>query len=182
MGAGRGPVRLVIMPTHHAARPIDPEGWPDRHRALEILRGTDRGRVAVSRQALPLLAPARHVVVGAGGTSGADESGAVLLQLHRGHGYHSACDGNVIAYGADAEGGAAGAGPAGVWSVQFVGTAWLVTPAPAELSLFGPAPRLADGAPYDPVYLRVVPRFVTVHHLESAPMTVCQTVPYGDPQ
>ncbi|MEK8171709.1 hypothetical protein NKH77_27130 [Streptomyces sp. M19] len=88
---------------------------------------------------------------------------AVLLQLHRGHGYHTACHGNVIAYGADAESApAAGldpnagldatgldatgldpaAGLGGVWSAQFVGTAWLVTPTPPNCACSGPpAPR-----------------------------------------
>jgi hypothetical protein len=40
-----------------------------------------------------------------------------------------------------------------------------VEPTPRELGLFGPAPRFADGEPFDPVYLRIEPQFVTVHEL-----------------
>ncbi|WKX71441.1 pyridoxamine 5'-phosphate oxidase family protein [Streptomyces sp. XD-27] len=168
----------------------------DKHRdprALDLLRRTRYGRISVSIGALPFVTVARHTV------SGAD----VLLRLHRGHGYHRACDGNVVAYGVDTAGsegpagteGPAGGGPAGLagggpaggdtpsgghsghggpsgtpaadefWSVQCVGTARAVHPEPDELRRLGPVPRLADDAPYDPVYLRLRPRFVTVHHI-----------------
>ncbi|WP_431043336.1 pyridoxamine 5'-phosphate oxidase family protein [Streptomyces sp. P1-3] len=133
----------------------------DKHRdprALDLLRRTRYGRISVSIGALPFVTVARHTV------SGAD----VLLRLHRGHGYHRACDGNVVAYGVDTAGGDGPAGAAAAdefWSVQCVGTARAVRPEPDELTRLGPVPRLADDAPYDPVYLRLRPRFVTVHHI-----------------
>ncbi|MCM2578036.1 pyridoxamine 5'-phosphate oxidase family protein [Streptomyces meridianus] len=119
-------------------------------RALELLSATSHGRLSMSLRALPFSALARHAVSGDG----------VLLRLHRGHGYHHACDGNVVAYGADAV-TLDGHG----WAVQFVGTARLTHPAGHELELLGRAPVLADGAHYEPAYLRVEPRFATVHTL-----------------
>ncbi|KUJ64877.1 hypothetical protein ACZ90_54705 [Streptomyces albus subsp. albus] len=136
---------------------------PDRgagHRpgrsALDLLAGTRYGRASVSLGALPFVTVTRHIVTG----------GELLLRMHRGHGYHRACDGQVIAYGADTlADGPHRAAEGELWSVQCVGTARLVDPSDAELERFGPAPRTADGEPYEPVYLRVRPRFATVHHI-----------------
>ncbi|WEV26475.1 pyridoxamine 5'-phosphate oxidase family protein [Streptomyces sp. 71268] len=136
-------------------------------RAIALLSKARYGRVSVSMRALPFVTVARHIVV----------DGHALLRLHRGFGYHSACDGSVVAYGADnadsahaeATADGSGSGAVDVWSVQFVGTARLFTPSEAELALFGEAPSTADGAPYDPVYLRVEPQFVTVHQLSGVP-------------
>ncbi|MFD5553922.1 pyridoxamine 5'-phosphate oxidase family protein [Streptomyces sp. NPDC127068] len=136
-----------------------PSAPPDRtcaeQRAFALLAGTDHGRVATSMRALPFLAAARHILV----------DGRLLLRMHRGYGYHRACIGSVVAYGADnlgtCEPGAA------EWSVQLVGLCEAVLPEPAELLLFGPTPRGVDGEPYDPVYLRIEPQFVTLH--ESDP-------------
>ncbi|KPI23227.1 Pyridoxamine 5'-phosphate oxidase-related protein [Actinobacteria bacterium OK074] len=126
----------------------------DAQRAVDLLDLVPHGRIATSRHALPLLATARHVVV----------NGRVLLRLHRGYGYHQACAGSVVAYGAE--------GPREApetpetperWSVQVVGVCETVEPSSSELALFGPAPRHADGAPFEPVYLRLTPSFATVH-------------------
>ncbi|MGP3998563.1 pyridoxamine 5'-phosphate oxidase family protein [Streptomyces sp. 8N706] len=127
------------------------------HRAIDLLRSTAYGRLSVSMRALPFVTPARHIV--------ADDD-RVLLRLHRGYGYHRACDGNVIAYGADN----AGQGSEDVWSVQFAGTARAVEPGPRELALFGRMPHSADSAPFDPAYLHVEPRFITVHTLAGVPV------------
>ncbi|MEB3959200.1 pyridoxamine 5'-phosphate oxidase family protein [Streptomyces kunmingensis] len=130
----------------------------DLQRGFELLARVNYGRVATSMRALPFLAAARHVVA----------DGRLLLRLHRGYGYHQACDGSVVAYGADnLSGPAAEDDGAAQWSVQCVGTCDQVEPGTAELELFGPAPHFADGELFDPVYLRVHPQFVTVHELRG---------------
>ncbi|MGP9019875.1 pyridoxamine 5'-phosphate oxidase family protein [Streptomyces sp. BR1] len=132
-------------------------------RALDLLHRVSYGRIATSMRALPFVAPARHIVV----------DGRVILRIHAGLGYHEACAGSVVAYGADnlcAGETACGSTAAGhLWSVQFTGTAEPVTPTPAELDMFGPAPRHVDGEDFDPVYLRIEPQFVTVHSLDYSP-------------
>ncbi|MCX5388311.1 pyridoxamine 5'-phosphate oxidase family protein [Streptomyces sp. NBC_00083] len=120
--------------------------------AIELLGRVPYGRVATSMRALPFVAPARHVVV----------DGRVLLRLHAGLGYHHACLGSVVAYGADN----LSSGADHVWSVQFTGTAEPFEPTAQELELFGAAPREVDGEPFDPVYMRIEPQFVTVHSLD----------------
>ncbi|MGX2996053.1 pyridoxamine 5'-phosphate oxidase family protein [Streptomyces sp. JNUCC 64] len=127
----------------------------DERRALALLAGADHGRVATSMRALPFLAAARHVLTG----------DRLLLRMHRGYGYHQACVGSVVAYGADNLGRRAPG--ATEWSVQLVGMCDAAVPTPAELLLFGPPPHGVDGEPYDPVYLRIEPQFITLH--ESDP-------------
>ncbi|MEU1818071.1 pyridoxamine 5'-phosphate oxidase family protein [Streptomyces roseifaciens] len=131
---------------------------PDRYRALELLASTPYGRLSVSMRALPFVTVARHVVSGE----------SVLLRLHGDFGYAQACDGNVVAYGADnlsdrREGDEA------VWTVQFVGTARLFIPSGDDLERFGRPPRTADAAPFRPEYLCIEPQFITLHHLEGVP-------------
>ncbi|MFI6683054.1 pyridoxamine 5'-phosphate oxidase family protein [Streptomyces sp. NPDC050485] len=121
-------------------------------RAIELLGRVPYGRVATSMRALPFVAPARHIVV----------DGRVLLRLHAGLGYHHACLGSVVAYGADN----LGSDRERVWSVQFTGTSERFEPTTGELELFGPPPREVDGEPFDPVYMRIEPQFVTVHSLD----------------
>lgn len=121
-------------------------------RAIELLGRVPYGRVATSMRALPFVAPARHIVV----------DGCVLLRLHAGLGYHHACLGSVVAYGADN----LGSGEVDVWSVQFTGTAEPFEPTAEELALFGDEPRQVDGEPFDAVYMRIEPQFVTVHSLD----------------
>ncbi|MFI9774253.1 pyridoxamine 5'-phosphate oxidase family protein [Streptomyces sp. NPDC051956] len=128
------------------------EDRAQEQRAIELIGSVDYGRVATSMRALPFLASARHIVV----------DGRVVLRMHKGYGYHQACAGSVVAYGADHLNG----DPAeGQWSVQFVGTCEAVEPSLAELGLFGPAPHLVDGEAFDPVHLRIDHQFVTVHEL-----------------
>ncbi|MEV5606919.1 pyridoxamine 5'-phosphate oxidase family protein [Streptomyces sp. NPDC052225] len=128
----------------------------DLQRGFELLARVNYGRVATSMRALPFLASARHIVA----------DGRLLLRLHRGYGYHVACIGSVVAYGADNLGGE-DPGADGQWSVQCVGTCEQIEPTTAELELFGPAPHFADGDLFDPVYLRVAPQFMTVHELRG---------------
>ncbi|MFI8963336.1 pyridoxamine 5'-phosphate oxidase family protein [Streptomyces sp. NPDC053493] len=118
-------------------------------RAVELLHRVPYGRVATSMRAMPFVAPARHVVAG----------GRVLIRLHRGLGYHRACDGSVVAYGADN----LASGADLLWSVQVTGTAEIVEPTEEQLAAFGPAPRSVDGAPFEPVHLRIEPQFATLH-------------------
>ncbi|MFK8847774.1 pyridoxamine 5'-phosphate oxidase family protein [Streptomyces sp. Ac-502] len=124
--------------------------------AIELLNRVPYGRVSASQRALPFTAVTRHVVT----------EGRLLLRLHRGHGYHRALDGNVVAYEADN----VNSGANDTWSVQFTGTARAIAPTPAEFELFGPTPRLADGEPFDPVFLRIEPEFVKVHYLCDVPV------------
>lgn len=126
-------------------------GAAEQHAAADLLGRVEHGRVATSMRALPFLASARHIVV----------DGRVLLRLHRGHGYHRACVGGVVAYGAEVP----SARSRQSWSVQVVGECAAVEPTTAELDRFGPAPCSVDGVPFDPVYLRVEPQFATVHSM-----------------
>lgn len=122
-------------------------------RAIELLRDTRHGRLALSQHALPFVTLAWHIVV----------DHAVLLRVHRGFDYHRACDGNVVAYEADNLGTEEGRD---VWSVQCVGVARNVEPTAEELAAFGPlTTSAADGEPFEPAYLRIDPQFVTVHWL-----------------
>ncbi|MFD5102592.1 pyridoxamine 5'-phosphate oxidase family protein [Streptomyces albidochromogenes] len=127
-------------------------------RAIELLRRVPYGRVATSMRALPFLAVARHVVV----------QGRVLLRMHAGFNHHQACHGSVVAYGADNFDPRAPADGT-LWAVQCTGTAELFEPDAAELELFGRGPHSVDGEPFDPVYMRLEPRLVTAHTLNSAP-------------
>ncbi|MFJ7996963.1 pyridoxamine 5'-phosphate oxidase family protein [Streptomyces sp. NPDC096310] len=122
-------------------------------RAIDLLNRVPYGRVATSMRAMPFVAPARHVVTG----------GSVLLRMHAGHGYHQACGGGVVAYGADNYGSDAD----DLWSVQFTGTAELIEPTPSEIEMFGAGPHHVDGEPFDPVYMRLTPQFITVHTLDG---------------
>ncbi|UNO41024.1 pyridoxamine 5'-phosphate oxidase family protein [Streptomyces sp. MST-110588] len=128
----------------------------DDPRAIELLHRTPYGRVSASQRALPFTTIARHLVVG----------DRIVLRLHRGHGYHHALDGSVATYEADN----VHDGEPVAWSVQFTGTARLTDPGPAERARFGRAPRLADGDPFDPVFLGIEPEFARVHYLSDAPV------------
>lgn len=125
-------------------------------RAIRLLGGTGYGRLSATVRALPFVTLARHIVAG----------DSVLMLLHGGHGYHRACDGSVVAYGADN----IGSGTEDVWSVQLVGTAHCVEPGDRERERLGPLPRSADGAPFAPAYLRMHPRLTTVHSLHGVPV------------
>ncbi|WP_299529794.1 pyridoxamine 5'-phosphate oxidase family protein [uncultured Streptomyces sp.] len=141
---------------------------PDEELAIGLLGNVPYGRLATSMRALPFLVAARHVVSG---------DGTVVLRLHKGFGHHESCDGSVVAYGADnLNAPCAGFGPAvplpggcraregaGLWSVQFTGTAELLRPDAAQLALFGPEPVEVNGEPFDPAYLRLRPHFVSLH-------------------
>ncbi|MGB8943958.1 MAG: pyridoxamine 5'-phosphate oxidase family protein [Streptomyces sp.] len=127
----------------------------DERLAFELLDRTDYGRVATSMRALPFLAAARHVVM----------DGRILLRMHKGYGYHEACIGSVVAYGADNL--SAETARTGQWTVQFVGLCEAFEPTTAELELFGPGPHYVDGELYDPVYMRIEPQLATVHTLHG---------------
>ncbi|MFF9196548.1 pyridoxamine 5'-phosphate oxidase family protein [Streptomyces sp. NPDC014779] len=121
-------------------------------RAIELLGSVSYGRLATSMRAMPFVAPARHVVA----------HGRVLIRLHRGLGYHRACNGSVVAYGADN----LHSGAARLWAVQFTGTAEITEPTPEERAAFGAEPSHVDGEPFEPVYMRIEPQFVTLHNLD----------------
>ncbi|MGW2563309.1 pyridoxamine 5'-phosphate oxidase family protein [Streptomyces sp. NPDC001514] len=125
----------------------------DELRTVELLSRVSYGRLATNLHAMPVVAPARHVV----------SDRHVLLRVHAGLGFHQTCGGSVVAYGADN----LNSGAAALWSVQFTGTAEVVTPTAAEMESFGDAgPRRVNGEPFDPVYLRIEPRFASVHELD----------------
>ncbi|WP_043199247.1 pyridoxamine 5'-phosphate oxidase family protein, partial [Streptomyces sp. NRRL WC-3725] len=88
--------------------------------AMELLRRVPYGRLATSMRALPFLAVARHIV----------SDGRILLRMHSGFGHHEACDGTVVAYGADNYNASCGDGGDDLWSVQFTGPAEIVHPRP----------------------------------------------------
>ncbi|WP_432172884.1 pyridoxamine 5'-phosphate oxidase family protein [Streptomyces sp. Tue6028] len=123
--------------------------------AVHLIGSAEYGRVATSKRALPLLALARHIV----------SDGRVLLRMSRSLGHQDACAGSVVAYGTDNV-GSARPGEA-LWSVQIVGQCEPVEPTAAQLELFGPVPPLADGKPYEPVYLGIEPRLCTVHSVDG---------------
>ncbi|WP_079405577.1 pyridoxamine 5'-phosphate oxidase family protein [Streptomyces sp. 3211] len=122
---------------------------PEELHAIALLRRVPYGRVAASMRALPFLALARHIVV----------EGRVVLRMHSGFGYHQACNGSVVAYGADNF----NSRDQQLWSVQFTGTAQVSEPTTTELELFGPVPHFVGGEVFDPVYMRIEPQFITVH-------------------
>ncbi|MFD7981442.1 pyridoxamine 5'-phosphate oxidase family protein [Streptomyces sp. NPDC059071] len=124
----------------------------EEKRAIELLNRVSYGRLATSMRAMPFVAPARHIVA----------DGDVLIRMHRGLGYHRACNGSVVAYGADN----LTSGADNLWSVQFTGTAAIVEPTEEQLAAFGQAPRSVDGEAFEPVYMRIEPQFVTVHTLD----------------
>ncbi|MGV9311028.1 pyridoxamine 5'-phosphate oxidase family protein [Streptomyces sp. NPDC003691] len=144
----------------HTGDTGDTDTDTDTARAIELLGRVSFGRLATSMRAMPFVAPARHIV----------HDGAVLIRIHRGFGYHRACNGSVVAYGADSfhHGGRS------VWSVQFIGTARIVCPTAEEQRLFGAEPEQADGEPFEPVFMRVEPQFVTLHTLDY-----CEEQPNG---
>ncbi|MGW6455608.1 pyridoxamine 5'-phosphate oxidase family protein [Streptomyces sp. NPDC055078] len=121
-------------------------------RAIELLSRVSYGRLATSMRAMPFVAPARHIVL----------DGGVLLRIHRGFGYHRACNGSVVAYEADNF----SSGGKSLWSVQFTGMAEIVQPARETMRLFGDEPHQADGERFEPVHMRLEPQFVTVHTLD----------------
>ncbi|WP_326766571.1 pyridoxamine 5'-phosphate oxidase family protein [Streptomyces sp. NBC_01591] len=124
--------------------------------AIELLRRVRYGRLATSMRALPFLSVARHVVI----------DGRVVLRMHSGFGYHNACDGTVVAYGADNFGTAAPGDGGDLWAVQFTGTAEIVRPGSGQRELFGEGPARVNGERFDPAYLRIEPHFVSVHTLD----------------
>ena len=102
--------------------------------AIELLGRPLRTGLGEPR-ALPFTAVTRHLVL----------DGRLTLRLHRGHGYHQALDGSVVAYQADNAHSAA----CDTWSVQVTGTARVHEPTPASATCFGQSPLLADGEPYE---------------------------------
>ncbi|MFF2007655.1 pyridoxamine 5'-phosphate oxidase family protein [Streptomyces sp. NPDC058195] len=129
---------------------------PEELQAIELLGRVRYGRLATSMRALPFLSVARHVVV----------DGRVVLRMHSGFGYHTACDGTVVAYGADNFSIAAPGGDRGLWAVQFTGTAEVMRPSAAQRELFGDAPARVNGELFDAAYLRLEPHFASVHTLD----------------
>ncbi|WP_351230338.1 pyridoxamine 5'-phosphate oxidase family protein [Streptomyces sp. NPDC002133] len=135
--------------------PADAPRPTDELRAVELLSRVSHGRLATSLHAMPVVAPARHVV----------SDGFVLLRVHAGLGFQQTCGGSVVAYGADNLNSDADA----LWSVQFTGTAEIVTPTADEVEGFGHSGlRRVNGEPFDPVYLRIKPRFASVHTWDHA--------------
>ncbi|MEU4178617.1 pyridoxamine 5'-phosphate oxidase family protein [Streptomyces sp. NPDC026589] len=127
-----------------------------RAEPIELLRRVPYGRLATSMRALPFLTVARHIVC----------DGRILLRMHSGFGHHEACDGSVVAYGADNYNDTASGDGGDLWSVQFTGPAEIVHPCPEQERLFGAAPVSVNGEPFAPAYLRVDPHFVTEHTLK----------------
>lgn len=119
--------------------PTDAPLAADTRYALDLLARTDHGHLAATRRALPVLAGARHVVVG----------DRLLLRLH---GDNGTCAGQIVAYGT---------GDADHWSAQVIG---VCTPADPEEARHTP---LAADAPDGSLYLWVTPQFATVQAEEA---------------
>ncbi|MEV1048422.1 pyridoxamine 5'-phosphate oxidase family protein [Streptomyces sp. NPDC049916] len=148
----------IDSPGHHGSpRARRAVGTIERAAPIELLGRVPYGRLATSIRALPFLAVARHIV----------SDGRILLRMHSGFGYHEACDGSVVAYGADNYNGPS-SGDGELWSVQFTGPAEIAHPAPEQRQLFGAAPATVNGEPFAPAYIRVDPHFVTEHTLSFA--------------
>ncbi|MEV6163557.1 pyridoxamine 5'-phosphate oxidase family protein [Streptomyces sp. NPDC052052] len=128
---------------------------PEEVPAIELIGRVRYGRLATSMRALPILAVARHLVI----------DGRVVLRMHAGLGYHEACDGAVVAYGADNLDAAAAGDDDYGWSVQFTGPAEIFRPTPEQQELFGPAPVQVNGEPFAPAHLAIAPHFASVHTL-----------------
>ncbi|MFI8434129.1 pyridoxamine 5'-phosphate oxidase family protein [Streptomyces sp. NPDC079020] len=124
--------------------------------AIELLGRVPYGRLATSMRALPFLAVARHIVVG----------DRILLRMHSGFGYHEACNGSVVAYGADNFNAATSTDGGNLWSVQFTGPAEIVHPRPDLRELFGTAPTTVNGEPFEPAFLSLDPHFASEHTLD----------------
>jgi hypothetical protein len=127
---------------------------PEELHAVELLDRVPYGRLAASLRAMPFLVPARHIVT----------DGRVLLRPHATFDHQRACCGSVVAYGADN----LASGAAELWSVQFTGTAETARPTDEELKRLGPCPRRIDDQEFRPAYLRIEPRFVTVHTMDRS--------------
>ncbi|MFD5057617.1 pyridoxamine 5'-phosphate oxidase family protein [Streptomyces sp. NPDC058394] len=130
-------------------------------RAIELISRVRYGRLATTRRALPFVAVARHLVI----------DGRVVLRMHSGLGHHESCDGTVVAYGVDnfdaaATGEGGGEDTDALWSVQFTGPAEVVHPTEEQRTRFGATPLQVNGGPFEPVYLRLDPHFVTMHTLD----------------
>jgi nitroimidazol reductase NimA-like FMN-containing flavoprotein (pyridoxamine 5'-phosphate oxidase superfamily) len=123
----------------------------EREAALAMLAAVPYGRLAVTREALPHVTVTRHVVA----------DGQIILRTHRGWGVHRAGDGAVVAYEAD---NAATAQP-DAWVAHITGTASACTPSEAQRALFGGLPLSADGEPFEPVYLRIEPRYASSYRV-----------------
>ncbi|MFJ2023551.1 pyridoxamine 5'-phosphate oxidase family protein [Streptomyces sp. NPDC087897] len=152
--------RAVTGTTERAARaertaPAARTWRAEKVEPIELLRRVPYGRLATSMRALPFLSVARHIV----------SDGHILLRMHGGFGHHEACDGSVVAYGADNYSGSVSGDGGDLWSVQFTGPAEIVHPCPEQEELFGAAPVSVNGEPYTPAYLRVDPHFATEHRL-----------------
>jgi nitroimidazol reductase NimA-like FMN-containing flavoprotein (pyridoxamine 5'-phosphate oxidase superfamily) len=126
----------------------------EREAALAMLAAVPYGRLALTREALPYVAVARHVVA----------DGQIILRTHRGWGVHRAGDGAVVAYAAD---NTASAQP-DAWVAHITGTASAFTPTEAQRELFGGLPVSADGEPFEPVYLRIEPRYASSYRVYRA--------------
>lgn len=144
--AAPGAPPAPAAPAATAATPLEQHG-------VRLLDGVSYGRLATSMRAMPFVAPARHIV---------RDDRSVVLRMHRGFGYHRACNGSVVAYGADNF----HSGGRDMWSVQFTGMAEIVCPTEEDLRRFGDEPLHADGERFEPVYMRIEPQFVTVHTLD----------------
>lgn len=127
----------------------------DELHAIDLLGRVPYGRLATSMRALPFLAVAQHIV----------SEGRVVLRMHGGSGHHEACDGSVVAYGADNFNAGAPDEGEDLWSVQFTGPAERIEPTGEQRRRFAPGPVEVNGEPFSPVYLRLHPHFASVHTL-----------------
>ncbi|CAO0829163.1 Pyridoxamine 5'-phosphate oxidase family protein OS=Streptomyces microflavus OX=1919 GN=G3I39_34040 PE=4 SV=1 [Streptomyces microflavus] len=117
--------------------PSDESPAPAPVSPIELLGRVPYGRLATSMRALPFLAVARHIV----------SDGRILLRMHSGFGYHEACDGSVVAYGADNYNAASADEGDDLWSVQFTGPAEIVHPCPSRQNSSEPPPSAPTGNP-----------------------------------
>jgi hypothetical protein len=124
--------------------------------ALARLAAVRYGRLALTREALPHLAVVRHIVTA---------DGRLILRTHKGWDIHRSADGAVVAYIADNT----ACGRPDAWVVQVTGTAHVFTPTAAQRERFGEQPATADGMPFEPVYLRMEPRYATSYRVSGLP-------------
>ena len=121
--------------------------------AVELLGRVPYGPPAASLRGMPFLALARHIVT----------AGRVPLRPHA----NLRPPAGMLRQRGGVRRGQPRLRAAELRSVHNTGTAETVRPTDEELECLGPCPRI-DDQEFRPAYLRIEPRFVTVHTMDQS--------------